>query len=86
MSALPLPLQILQPRSSFSSSDDVGRELVLEPLQAVAQGELALLQALDLQLICASHGKQRVDRRLQIAMLEPQPLDLRSNGGLFGVA
>ena len=72
--------------SSSNSSNDVGGEVVLEPLQPIAQGELALFQSLDLQLISAAHGEQSVDRGLQIAVLEPQPLDFRPNGGLFGVA
>ena len=72
-------------RRGSSSSNDVGREIVLEPLQPIAQGELALFQPLDLQLIHAAHGEQRVDGGLQIAVLEPQPLDFCPNGGLFGV-
>jgi len=44
-------------RGGSSSSNDVGGQIVLEPLQPIAQGELALLQSLDLQLIHAAHSE-----------------------------
>ena len=63
-----------------------GVRVVFQPLQTIAQGELALFQSLNLQLIDVAHGEQGVDGRLQIAVLEPQVLDFRDDSVLFGVA
>ena len=52
----------------------------------VAKQQLALFQALNLQLIDGSNRQERFDGGLEIVMLQPHPLDLRANRGLFGLA
>ena len=62
-----------------ASRDDVRRELVLEPRDLVAQQELALLQPLQLQLVGLAGVSQGLDRRVEIAGLFAQPLDLATS-------
>src|SRR5689334_23340853 len=50
------------------SGDDVGRDLVFDEGDAVAQLQLALLQSLQSQQIRRRRLMQRVDRRIEIAM------------------
>src|SRR5271156_1512357 len=69
--------------TSAPSGDDVRRQLVLEPCQLVAQQELALLQPLQLQLVGLAGVAQRLDRRVEIAVLLTQPLDVSDEGGAF---
>jgi hypothetical protein len=54
------------------SGDDVGDELVLEQLDLVAQPQLALLEAGELELVGRGGGAQRLDRRVEVAMLQAQ--------------
>src|SRR5271170_5262499 len=83
---LRVPLKILrmppcadQPRSS----DDIGGQLVLDEADAVAQHQLALLEALDLQDVRTWRDLQRFDRRVEIAVLLPQPRELRPQFAFF---
>lgn len=55
------------------SSDDVGAELILDALDAILQGEFALLQALDQQLIGQRCDFERCNLGVEIAMLAAQP-------------
>jgi hypothetical protein len=50
-------------------SDNVGRDLVFDKGDAVAQQKLALLHALQSQEIRCGRLMQRIDRRIEIAML-----------------
>jgi hypothetical protein len=54
-------------------SDDVRRDLVLDERDAVAQLQLALLQALQPHQIRRRRLMQGVDRRIEIAVLLLQP-------------
>jgi hypothetical protein len=56
-----------------SSSDDVGRDLVFDEGDAVAQLQLALFQPLQPQQIRRRRLMQRIDRRVEIAVLLLQP-------------
>ena len=58
------------------SGDDVGRDLVFDEGDAVAQLQLAFLQPLQPQQIRRRRLMQRVDRRIEIAMLLLQPGEL----------
>ena len=71
----------MKPRPS--SGDDVRRQLVFEPGELVAQQQLALLEPLHLQLIRLPSVAQRLDRRIEIAVLLAQPLDLPDQRGAF---
>src|SRR5579864_2296389 len=75
-----------QRRDCEHSRYDVGGELVLDEADAVAQCELAFLQPLDLEDVGSRHRLQRLDRGIEIAMLLPQPLELRFELGclVFG--
>jgi hypothetical protein len=66
-----------------ASCDDVRRQLVFEPGELVAQQELAFLQSLQLQLVGLTGPAQRLDRRVEIAMLLAQSLDASDEGGAF---
>src|SRR5215813_2066013 len=55
------------------SGDDVGRDLVFDEGDAVAQLQLAFLQPLQPQKIGCGRLMQRIDRRVEIAMLLLQP-------------
>jgi hypothetical protein len=66
-----------------ASCDDVRRQLVFEPGELVAQQELAFLQSLQLQLVGLIGPAQRLDRRVEIAMLLAQSLDASDEGGAF---
>ena len=67
------------------SGYDVGKELVFHEGQAIAQGELALLETLDLQLVARADGAQGVDRGVEVAMLLLQSLQFRFKRFAFGV-
>ena len=56
--------------------DDIGRDLVLDESDAVAQVELSLLQPLDLQHIGPGSALERLDRGIEIAMLLHQPREI----------
>jgi hypothetical protein len=58
------------------SGDDVGRDLVFDEGDAVAQLQLALLQSLQPQQIGGGRLMQRIDRRVEIAVLLLQPRQL----------
>jgi hypothetical protein len=58
------------------SRDNIRRDLIFEPRQLIAQQELSLLKPLQLQLISLSGASQRLDRRVEVAMLLAQPLEL----------
>src|SRR5258708_19675006 len=58
------------------SRNDVGRQLILEEGNSVAQNEFAFFQALNLDKVDTRDGLQRFDRSVKIAMLLPQPLEL----------
>ncbi len=78
-----------KPAATFAEStlgDYVRGDFVLEAPQPVAQQQLALFQALNLQLIDGSNRQERFDGGLEIVMLQPHPLDFRANRGLFGLA
>src|SRR5271165_4470159 len=66
-----------------ASGDDVWHQLVFQPGELVAQQELAFLQSLQLQLVGLTGPAQRLDRRVEIAMLLAQPLDASDEGGAF---
>src|SRR3954464_9007603 len=70
---------------SGASGDDVGRQLVLKVGDPILQGELALLEALDLQLIAGRHLLQGVDRPVEVAVLLLEPRQLRLQLGPFRV-
>jgi hypothetical protein len=71
-------------------SDNIGRQLIFERGNAVAQNELALLQSLNLQTVGGREIAERVDRRIEVAVLLPQPFEFRPQrcallvGQLFG--
>ena len=65
------------------SRDNVGRQLIFEARQLVPQQELSLLEPLDLQLVRLTGLSERLDRRIEIAMLLSQPLDLRGERRAF---
>jgi hypothetical protein len=55
--------------------------LVFEPRQLVAQQELSLLESLQLQLVRLAGVSQRLNRRVEVAVLFSQPLDLGDQRG-----
>src|SRR6218665_2612274 len=57
------------PIRQSASSDDVGNQIVFYQRNLIAQLQLTLFQAGDLQLVGRAGKGQRVDRRIQIAML-----------------
>ncbi len=59
------------------SGNDIGRELVLEICQPVAQDKFSLLQPLNLQPVAGAELEQRLYRGIKITMLLPQALKLR---------
>ena len=59
-----------------SSGDDIGRDLVFDERDAIAQLQFAFLQSLQPQQIRRGRLMQRVDRRIEIAMLLLQPGEL----------
>src|SRR6185437_5914623 len=65
------------------SGNDVGRQLVLEPRELVAQQQLAFLEPLDLELVGLARRPQRLDRRVEITVLLSQPLNLSGERGAF---
>ena len=58
------------------SGDDIRRDLVFDEGDAVAQLQFAFLQPLQPQQIWCRRLMQRVDRRIEIAMLLLQPGEL----------
>ena len=64
------------PRGDDRSSDDVRRDLVFDEGDAIAQLQLALLQPLQPQQIRCRRLMQRIDRRVEIAVLLLQPCEL----------
>jgi len=63
--------------SPAASGDNIGRQLVFDLDDPVAQVELALLQPLYLQEIGAGGIVQRLDGGIEITMLLAQPRQLR---------
>ena len=63
--------------------DDVGRELVFNEGNSIPQHELALLEPLYLEDIGRGRPLQRLDRRVEVAMLLAQPGKLRPQIGFF---
>ena len=55
--------------------DDIGRDLVFDERDAVAQLQLALLQPLQPQQIRRGRLMQRVDRRVEVAVFLLQPCE-----------
>src|ERR1700745_4473875 len=55
------------------SGDDVGRDLVFDESNAVAELQLAFLEALQPQQVRGGRMMQRISRRVQIAVLLLQP-------------
>ena len=74
---------VLAQRAKHPSRDDIGRELVLDEGDAVAQLELAFLQALDLQLVGAGRIVQRLDGGIEVAVLLSQARQLRPELAFF---
>jgi hypothetical protein len=68
---------------SFALRDDVGRQLVFDEGDAVAQLQLALLQPLDLDDVGAGQPLQRRDRGIEVAMLLLQARQLRPKLAFF---
>jgi hypothetical protein len=66
-----------------ASGDDVRGQLVFEPGELVAQQKLAFLEPLQLELVGLTGVAQRLDRRVEVAVLLAQPLDLSDEGGAF---
>src|SRR5215470_19771506 len=62
-----------RPSPDTASGNDIGGDLVFDEGDAVAQQELALLQPLQAQQIRRGRLMQRVDRRVEVAVLLLQP-------------
>ena len=60
-------------KSVPASRGDVGKQLILDCRDAVLQGQLALLQALDVQLVRQGERFLRRNLGVKIAVLGPQP-------------
>jgi hypothetical protein len=58
------------------SGDDIGRDLVFDEGDAIAQLQFAFLQPLQPQQVRRRRLMQRVDRRIEITMLLLQPGEL----------
>jgi len=54
------------------SGDDVGRQVVFQHRDLVAQHQLATLESGNLQLVGTARRRQRGNRRIKVAMLDPQ--------------
>jgi hypothetical protein len=65
--------------------DDVGDELVLEQGDLVLEPQLPFLESGELELVRRRHGAERFDRRIEIAMLEPQPHQVRGRADVRAV-
>src|SRR5262249_40853734 len=65
------------------SGDDVGGQLVLDVRDTVAEHELALLQSLDLEDVGSRGALQRLDGRIEVAVLLAQPGKLRPQLSFF---
>ena len=57
------------------SGDDIGRHLVFEEREPIAQGELPLLESLDLKLIDAAEVQERLQGRIEVAMFLTKAVD-----------
>src|SRR5580700_397627 len=66
-----------------ASRNNVRGQLVLDETDAVAQRELALFEPLDLEDVGSGHRLQRLDRSIEVAMLLPQPFELRFELGFL---
>jgi diguanylate cyclase (GGDEF)-like protein len=64
-------------------SDDIGGELVLQKANAVLEDELALFQALNLQLVAGDHALQRFDGPVEITVLLLEPGEFQLELGCF---
>lgn len=73
----------IQSAPAAASGDDIWRELVLDMGNPVPEEELALLEPLDLQDVGRRGTLQRLDRRIEVAMLLAQPSKLRPQLGFF---
>src|SRR5580700_2016224 len=63
--------------------DNIRRQLIFEPRHLIAQQKLALLQPLQLQLVRLAGVSQGFDRRVEVAVLLTQPLDLGDQRRMF---
>lgn len=63
------------PRRNRNLRNNIGRERIFEKGNAIAQGQFALFQPLQLQTVIGAHRHQCVNRRVEIAMFLPQTLD-----------
>ena len=70
-------------KQEVTSRNDVRRELVFDEGDAIAQLQLALLQALDLDDVCAGRFLQRGNRGIEIAMLLLEARKLRPKLAFF---
>ena len=62
--------------------DDIRDQLILDCADLVPQGQLALLQPGDLQLIGGPGIGQSIDRDIEITMLDPQMLQSLAQFGI----
>ena len=76
----PKPISIHAP---IASRNDVRRQLVFDEGDAVAQLQLALLQALDLDDVAARRFLQRSNRGIEVAMLLQKARKLRPKLAFF---
>ena len=75
-----------KPASTFPDhvlGDDIRRKLIFDKRDAVAQLQLALLEALNLDDIRAGRSLQRGDRGIEVAMLLLQAQKLRPKLAFF---
>ena len=56
-------------RRGRASRDDVGDQTILKVLDAIADGQLALLEALDRQMVGTAGGDEGVDGGIHVTML-----------------
>jgi hypothetical protein len=75
--------RILEDWRRAASRDNIRRELVVELRHPIAQQKLSLLQPLQLQLVRLASVSQGLDRRIEVPVLLPQPLDLADQRGMF---
>src|ERR1017187_2606054 len=72
-------------RNDEKLRNDIRRDLVFDEGNAVAQLQLALLQSLQPQQVRRGGLMQRIDRRVEIAVLLLQPCELRLEFALIFV-
>ena len=58
------------------SGNDIGKQLILDGGNPVLEGQLALLQPLDLQLIAERRADLRHDLQIELPVLGPEPRQL----------